>query len=315
MAGPDRYRQLVDLSPDAILLSQENRIVFVNPAAIRLLGARGVGEVLGQPLLDIFRSESHAAVRDLVQRLTLGETVLPFEEKIVRADGTLTDVEAVGTLVEREDAVTIQMVVRDITERKRAEAALRESEERLALAVAGAQEGVWDLNVETGAVVYSLRWKQMLGYSDEEIEPNVSAWERLVHPDDRPRAEQANEAVARGEEIYEAEFRLRHKDGHYIHVLSRGFPVRREPGGPVVRIVGTHSDITERKRAEAALRESEERLTLAFAGAQEGVLKRAQSCTHQGGRRCWATGKMRSNPTSARGSGCCTPTTWPVRSG
>ena len=130
-------------------------------------------------------------------------------------------------LIEDGDDGAIRIIVRDVAERKRAEAALRESEERLALAVAGAQEGVWDWNLETGAVVYSLRWKQMLGYSDAEIEPNVSAWERLVHPDDRPHADEANEAVARGERMYKAEFRLRHKDGYYIHVLARGFPVRR----------------------------------------------------------------------------------------
>src|SRR5258706_169094 len=141
-----------------------------------------------------------------------------------------------------------------------AEAALRESEERLRLAFAGGQEGVWDWNSETGAVVYSPRWKQMLGYSEDEIEPNVSAWERLVHPDDRSLADRANESVARGEPTYEAEFRLRHKGGHYVHVLSRGFPVRREPGGPVVRIVGTHFDLTERKQAEELLRRSHEEL-------------------------------------------------------
>jgi PAS domain S-box-containing protein len=163
------------------------------------------------------------------------------------------------------------VIVRDITDRKRNEALLRANEERLTLAFAGAEEGVWDWNLETNAVVYSPRWKQMLGYSEEQIEPHISAWERLVHPDDVNIADRANENVARGQRTYEAEFRLRHKNGSYIHVLSRGFPVRREPGGPVVRIVGTHLDITERRRTEAALRESEERLSLAFAGAQEGV--------------------------------------------
>jgi PAS domain S-box-containing protein len=100
----------------------------------------------------------------------------------------------------------------------------------------------------------------MLGYAEEEIEAHISAWERLVHPDDRPRADEAHDSVTRGQTTYEAEFRLRHKDGRYIHVLSRGFPVRREPGGPVVRIVGTHFDLTERKQTEELLRRSHENL-------------------------------------------------------
>jgi PAS domain S-box-containing protein len=109
----------------------------------------------------------------------------------------------------------------------------------------------------------------MLGYEADEIEPNVSAWERLVHPDDRSIADEANERVARGEATYEAEFRLRHKGGHYVHVLSRGFPVRREPGGPVVRIVGTHFDLTERKRAEAERTRTELLARLVFAQEDE----------------------------------------------
>jgi signal transduction histidine kinase len=97
----------------------------------------------------------------------------------------------------------------------------------------------------------------------------VSAWERLVHPDDRGAAERASESVARGQPTYEAEFRLRHKDGHYVQVLSRGFPVRREPGGPVVRIVGTHFDLTERQKREAERVRTELLTHLVFAQEDE----------------------------------------------
>jgi PAS domain S-box-containing protein len=206
-----------------------------------------------------------------MNRVASGEPAAPVEERILRRDGSPRDVEISATAMPFQDAPAILLVVRDVTEEKQRVAALRESEERLTLAFAGAREGVWDWNVETGAVAYSPRWKQMLGYSDDEIEPHVRAWASLLHPDDKPRADALNQAVMRDRSPYEAEFRLRHKDGHFVSVLTRGLPVRREADGPIVRIVGTHLDITERKRTESALRESEERLTLAFAGAQEGV--------------------------------------------
>jgi len=267
----EHYQRMVELSPDGIFISRDSCIVFVNPAAVRMFGASSPALVLGRSPFDFFRLDQHTHIRDCIAQLLAGRTVPVVEEHTVGLDGTVTDVEVACTLFESPQGRAIQSVMRDITQRKRAEAALRESEERLTLAFAGAQEGVWDWNLETGDVVYSARWKQMLGYGGDEVEPHVSAWERLLHPDDRARVRELSEAVVLGERTYEAEFRLLHKDGHYVDVLSRGLPVRREPGGLVVRIVGTHFDLTERKRAEAALRESEERLTLAFAGAQEGV--------------------------------------------
>jgi PAS domain S-box-containing protein len=267
----DRYRRLVEESPDGILVSQDGRIVFLNPAALRLFGATAPDQLLGRSPFDIFHAESHAVVRERIARLLSGASIPPAEVQIVRLDGTVIDVEVNSTRIDTSPGSAIQVIVRDISVRKRAEALLRQSEERLTLAFAGAREGVWDWNLETGAVVYSLRWAEMLGYAEDEIEPDIRAWERLLHPDDMSRAGQLHDRLAAGGSTYEGEFRLRHKDGRYIHVLSRGFPVRREQSGPVVRIVGTHLDITERKRTEAALRESEERLTLAFAGAQEGV--------------------------------------------
>jgi|GEM_PF-257687 len=155
-----------------------------------------------------------------------------------------------------------------VTERT---AALRASEERLEFAFRAAQDGIWDWNVETNEVFYSARWKSMLGYDEGEIEPHVSAWKRLLHPEDLPQAIQVAEAVLAGNRDYVMEFRMRHKDGHYVDILARGFPVRRGPEGPIIRIVGTHFDLTERKRAEEAIRRSEQDYRQLVETTSEGV--------------------------------------------
>jgi PAS domain S-box-containing protein len=139
--------------------------------------------------------------------------------------------------------------------------ALRKSEERFSLAMQGAYDGLWDWDLETGEVFYSPRWKSMLGYPEDEIEPHFRAWERLVHPEDMGPAMAVVEAFRAGEiNRFEVEFRMRHKDGRYVDILSRAFGVRDEPGGPMVRLVGTHVDITERKRAEEKIRRQNEYL-------------------------------------------------------
>ena len=268
----DLYRSLVESAPDAILAVENEQIMFANPAAVALAGRTRDSELLGRTVLDLFSADSHDSLRTHLRDWRTGTFGASMDAQLIRADGRNVEVSISGARIGNQGSAAIQLILRDITDQKQTERGLRESEERLSLALAGALEGVWDWNLETNAVVYSPRWTEMLGYAHDEIEPHVSAWERLVHPDDRSRADRASESLARGERAtYEAEFRLRHKDGHYVHVLSRGFPVRREPGGAVVRIVGIHLDLTERREAEAALRENEERLKLAFAGAQEGV--------------------------------------------
>ena len=189
----EQYRRVVELSPDGIFITRDSRIVFVNPAAVRIFGASSADAGAGPIAVRLLSHRStHPPSRSHLEAARRRHRAGRTKSAPSGLDGTVTDVEVACTLFEDSHGRAIQSVMRDITERKRTEAALRESEERLSLAFAGAQEGVWDWNLETGHVVYSARWKQMLGYDDDEIEPHVSAWERLLHPDDHERARELN---------------------------------------------------------------------------------------------------------------------------
>ena len=266
----ERYQRIVDRSPDGILVIREARAVFANQAAVRMLGAADTDELRCKRLTDLFDSETAPRIAEAVRLALSGMPTTSVEAHVAGPAEMSPHVDVTAVLLDTDEQ-EVQLRLRDISERRRAEILLRESEERLTLAFEGAQEGVWDWNLETGAVVYSRRWKDMLGYHEDEIEPHVSAWERLLHPDDMARAKEVHDDVHRGASTYEGEFRLRHREGHYIHVLSRGFPVRREDGR-VVRIVGTHFDLTARRQAEAERAHTELLTRLVF--AQEDERKR-----------------------------------------
>jgi two-component system cell cycle sensor histidine kinase/response regulator CckA len=169
------------------------------------------------------------------------------------------------------------------------ETALRESEERYEFAMRGANDGIWDWNLLTDEVVFSSRWKSMLGYLDTELANDVTTWLSLLHPDDVLRAqERVRQYLAREIDKYEIEFRMAHKEGGYRNILARGHLVTDEEQRPV-RLVGTHVDITDRIQAEVALRQSEE------------LLRRTQAIAHVVG---WsfaiAEGKFTMSPDGAR---------------
>lgn len=125
------------------------------------------------------------------------------------------------------------------------------SEERFSLAMRGANDGLWDWNLETNEVYYSPRWRSMLGYAENELDNSLNTWANLVHPDDKNRVlEKVQDYVAGRADSFEVEMRMRHKDGHEVYVLSRAFLVTRRSDNKPVRLVGTHVDITERKNTE-----------------------------------------------------------------
>jgi PAS domain S-box-containing protein len=148
----------------------------------------------------------------------------------------------------------------EIAERGRIEAELRVSKERLDLALKGTNDGIWDWDLVANQIYFSPRWKEMLGYADHEIGNTLSEWETRLHPEDRDRAFMAiHEYFSEKRPTFELEHRLRHKDGSYRWILSRGVALRDAQGKPL-RMAGSHVDLTERRQAEQALRESESKL-------------------------------------------------------
>ena len=152
-----------------------------------------------------------------------------------------------------ENANLYERSQREIFERVKAEAALRESDERYSLVVKGTNDGIWDWNLNTHQVHYSARWKSILGYTDEELGTSPKEWLDRVHPEDRKHLEMAITAYLKSSEPhFEHEHRILHKDGTYCWVLTRGFAVRDVNGKPF-RMAGSQSDITDRKLAEGRL--------------------------------------------------------------
>lgn len=146
------------------------------------------------------------------------------------------------------------------------------SEERFELAMLASNDGLWDWDLRTNLVYYSPRWKSMLGYEDHELENRLTTWESLVDPIDREKTlALVEECIAGKQEGFNTDYRIRHKDGHWVYVLARGTLVGDNEKQPV-RMVGTHVDITEQKHLEQRLRDSEEQATLIINTAPDAII-------------------------------------------
>lgn len=146
----------------------------------------------------------------------------------------------------------------DITARKLAEESIAQHERRLALALEAAQLGFWDVDLTRGVTVYDDAWAEMLGFTLPELREGYNGWWDRLHPEDVPQAQSALEKlVADPDSLYEVEVRMRHRNGEWRWILSRGRIVERDASGVPTRIVGTHQDVTERRKVEAMMRQSE----------------------------------------------------------
>ncbi|MDF0675775.1 MAG: PAS domain S-box protein [Nitrospira sp.] len=255
------FRTLIEHSSDIItVLDSDGRIQFESPSFERLLGY-AQRELDGCIAFEFVHQEDLPAVIErfqlLIQRPGTPQTA---EFRFRHKDGSWRSLEGIGRATWDPHGRCIVVVnSRDITERKRTEEMLRTSQEKLQQALRASGTGLWDWNTETDEVVLSQEWKRQLGYEPAEISDAFESWTVLLHPEDREVAmAYVRDYVSRREGDYRQEFRLKHRDGGYRWIEARASFVP-ERDGRRIRLLGSHTDITNHKRMEEALRESEER--------------------------------------------------------
>ncbi len=259
-----KYRHLIDRANDLIFIIQDNKLVFSNPKITEMLGYT-VAEVLNTPATNYVHPDAKELVLEIYNKRIAGEEAPHiYEAAMQHKDGSKIDVEINAGLIEFKGKLSDFVIMRDITERKKAEAALRESEERLSLALLATNDGLWDWDLVTNETYFSPRWYTMLGYEPDEFPHRYDSFAKLIHPDDRDQAESFIKAAIDAKEGYEAELRMKSKSGEWVWILTRGKVVERDENEHPTRLIGTHTNITERKRTE-------ERLALALLATNDGL--------------------------------------------
>jgi len=174
--------------------------------------------------------------------------LLRFESRIKDMhDGDLKPIEYHSTTKEFNQLFNeFNQLIMTVSEN---ELTLKRSEERFAMAMRGANDGIWDWDILNQTVYFSPRWKQMVGYEDSELPNDMSTWQGLVFEEDAEQAIGALNQYLEGHiSSYQTEFRMKHKDGHLVDVFARGFAAKDKQSGQPVRVVGTLLDISERKK-------------------------------------------------------------------
>jgi PAS domain S-box-containing protein len=264
----DELRMLTSQVPGMVYLIEldsegQRRYRFVSEGVRAIYGV-SPKEMMDDPeiAIRVRHPDDQAQLAIDIQSILSEPTQLGGEFRIVMPDGQVKWLLRRSSQVRQHGDVKLRVgVLLDITDRKRSELALRDTETRWRLAMESAGDGVWDWNLRTGEEYFSARIKAMFGFAEDELDDLAETLDRRTHPDDIPQMLRDRAAHFAGElPVYRNEHRVQCKDGSWKWVLSRGMVIARDDEGQPLRMVGTHSDITELKQAEAQQRALEAQL-------------------------------------------------------
>ncbi|MBK7173923.1 MAG: PAS domain S-box protein [Bacteroidales bacterium] len=250
----DKYQAIFNSFLDLYYRSDvKGNILELSPSVYKLSGYHAE-ELIGKTV-DVVYADIES--RNKMLKLLFEKGVInDYENLLIQKDGTKLSVSITSHLIKDENGnpAFIEGTIRDISERKRAEQIVRVSDERWQFALEGSGDGVWDWNILTNDVFFSRQWKAMLGYEESEIGHIIDEWESRIHPDDRKRVTTDLHNHFNSKAPYFInEHRVQCKDGSYKWILARGKVIHTVSGDESDRVLGTFTDITNRKQAEEKL--------------------------------------------------------------
>ena len=267
----ETFAKAFQASPNAITLStvDDGRYIKVNDRFVELMGI---------PREDIIgRTSTELGIwiapqtREVFYEEVINGRLRNQEWTVQNSLGEIKTVLLSAEIIHFQETTCILVIANDISDRIAKQTQLRQSEERWQLALKGNNDGIWDWDIAAGEIFYSARWKEILGYGEHEIKDNKREWEKRLHPEDRERVTQATEAhLKQKSSFFAEEYRLRCKDGHYKWILDRGQALWDSHGTPI-RMVGSHTDISDRKYNEFIIQQQEKFLRSIYNGVEAGI--------------------------------------------
>ncbi len=256
------FESILDSTTDTIFVKDtQSRYLLVNSIAAAIMGKPKL-EIIGKNDAEIFPPETAAQLMENDQLIIQSGSEQTIQQTVTDSEGKiLTCLTTKSPLRDRQkNIIGVVGVVRDISDIKQAETALRQSEQRLQLALWGSDSGMWDWNLVTGDIYCSPEYSALLGYEPAELKQSAIGLGKIVHPDDIPILQKKlNVYFANPDSSYVVEYRMLAKSGEFKWIFARGKVVERNENNAPVRMIGTISDIGDRKQAEIALQQNEEK--------------------------------------------------------
>lgn len=249
------YRIIIHTLPDLIWLKNLEGVYLACNHRFEDFFGSSEPEIVGKTDYDFVNNRLADLSREHDNEVIVkGRSFIKEEWTTFAKDGhrELLEITRLPMYGDKGELIGLLGIGHNVTARRESEEKLQKHEAGFSLAMCGANDGLWDWNLETNEVYYSPRWKSMLGYENDELIDDLSTWQNLVHPDDKQRVlKLVQEYLANKVDLFDIEMRMQHKAGHDVCVLSRAFLIHRDSDRKPVRLVGTHVDITARKEAEA----------------------------------------------------------------